>query len=135
MVEMATVVMIIAILTAMAMVSYSSITPKRLEADTRGIVSSLCWAREMAVSKHNNYIVDFDTTNGFYSIYEGSISPANLMKRQRLEVSITSVTPAPARVQFNYPFGTAQDKQINLSYRGGSKTITVFGNTGYVKMQ
>lgn len=134
-VEMAVVIMVIAMLTALGMISFSSVIPKRLEAEARKIVSDLCYAREMAVSKHNNYIVDFDITNEFYTVYEGSINPNNLIERQKLEIDLVSVTPLPNRIQFNYPFGIAEDKQIDLNYRGKTKRITVFGNTGYVKMQ
>ena len=134
-IELIVVVMIIGIVTAASLVSFAILTPKKLEADARRIVDDLCWAREMAVTKHANYIVDFDIINERYDIYEGSITSNNLLKRQVLEVDLVSITPVPARLTFAYPLGTSQSKQINLNYQGKSRQVTVLEETGYVKMQ
>lgn len=134
-IELVIVVTIIAILTATGLVSFSIIAPRQLEAEARKIVSDLCWARQMAVATHQDYIVVFDTTNDRYIIYRDSITPANEIKRQSLEVDLVSVTPAPTQLQFNFPSGTTQSKQINLNHQGKPGQIIVFGQTGYVKIQ
>ena len=134
-IELIVTVTIIAVIAAAGIVSFSTLVPRRLEAEARKIVSDLCWARDLAVARHQNYVVDFDTTNERYIIYRGSINPVNEVKRQNLEVDLASVTPAPAQLQFNFPSGTTQSKQINLSYQGGTKGVIIFGETGYVRMQ
>jgi len=134
-IELMVTITIIAVITAAGIVSFSSLVPRRLEAEARKIVSDLCWARDLAVARHQNYVVDFDTTNERYIIYRGSINPVNEVKRQNLEVDLASVTPAPAQLQFNFPSGTTQSKQINLSYQGGTQGVIIFGETGYVKIQ
>ena len=134
-IELVIVVAIIAVISAGALISLSTIGPKRLEAEARKIVSDLCWARQMAVAIHQNYIVDFEPVNERYIIYRGSVDPANEIKRQNLEVDLVSVVPLPAQLQFNFPRGTSQSKQINLSYQGRTKQVLVFGETGYVRLQ
>jgi len=134
-VELLVVIVIIATVSVMAVVSFSTISPKRLEAAARKIVSDLLWAREMAVARHENYIVDFDTTIERYIIYRNSINPDNQVKYEDLDVDLESVNPTPPRLQFNFPSGSTQSKQINLSYRGITQQIRVFGETGYVRME
>jgi Tfp pilus assembly protein FimT len=134
-VEIVIVITIIAIISVLAVVSFSTISPKRLEAEARKIISDLCWVREMAVAGHQNYFVVFDTLNEQYEIYRGSINPNNQVKFENLEVDLVSVTPAPAQLQFSFPLGTTQSKQINLSYQGRAQQVRVFGETGYVRME
>jgi len=139
-IELIVTVTIIAVITAAGIASFSTLVPRRLEAEARKIVSDLCWAREMAVARHQNYIVDFDTTNERYIIYRGSINPNNQVKYQNLEVDLISVTdffgtPVSTQITFSFPRGTAQDRLINLSYQGQSRAVIVFRETGYVRMQ
>lgn len=134
-IELVVVVAIVAIISIAGLVSFSILIPGRLEAEVRKAVSDLYWAREMAVAGHHNYIVVFEPVNERYIIYRDSITPANEIKRQNLEVDLVSVTPAPTQLQFNFPSGTTQSKQINLSYKGKPGQIIVFGQTGYVKIQ
>lgn len=132
-VELMVAVAVIVLIAVVSIVSFSILTPRRLEAEARKIVSDLCWARQMAVAKHQNYIVDFEAVNERYFIYETSIAPGNLIKRQDLEVDLFSVDSNP--VVFNSPGGTTQDNRFELRYRGGQRGIIVFGETGYVRIE
>lgn len=132
-IELITVVAIIGIVTALSMVSFASLIGNRLEADARKIVGDLCWARQMAVTKHQDYIVDFDTVNGIYTLYRQAVNINNQVKYERLTVTLSSVVPA--QLIFTFPKGTAQNAQIDLSYNGKTKQVVVFQNTGYAKVQ
>lgn len=134
-IELMVVIAIIAVMAGASIVSFSSLTGSRLEADARKMVADLCWARQMAVATHQDYIVDFDLVNTKYTIYRGSIAVANEVKEQNLTATITSVLPVPTQITFSFPSGVAQTKQVNLNYQGKTKQIVTFANTGYVKIQ
>ncbi len=145
-IELITVVAIIAIVAAGSAVSFTSLIGKRLDADTRKAVNDFCWARQMAAAGHLDYIIDFDLVNDGYTIYKdvngnGIPEVTEEVERRRLVVDLVSVTDllavpiVPARITFNFPSGTAQDRLINFSYSGRTKQIQVFADTGYVKIQ
>ena len=134
-IEMIIALAIIAIVAFAITMSGGLASSQRLDCETRMLAADLRWARAMAVSKHNNYIIDFDLANEIYMVYENSVNPANLLKRQSLQVDIVSLSPAPNRITFNFPSGNSQAKQIDLSYRAKTGRITIFGQTGYVKIQ
>ena len=134
--EIVIVVAIISIISVYAAVSFSMASSRQLEAQTRKLTGDLCRIRDMAVARHRSFIVDFNTTSRVYAVYQDSISPANFMEQKALEVNSISITPAPANVQFDFPRGTTtQDKQIDLTYKGLTRQITVSSETGYVKWQ
>lgn len=135
-VEIATVVSIILIITSSVAASFFIAGSKRLEAEARKIIYDAAWIREAAVSSHQNYRLHF--TSNYYEIYDGG---GNLIKRENLVSQITSPS-TPFDVYF-YPFsigtsswtaGDADDISISLAHQGKTKTITVFGKTGFVKI-
>jgi Tfp pilus assembly protein FimT len=134
-IELVVVVGIAGIIAVMSLVSTERTAVFQLDSDTRKIANDLCWAREMAVSLHDDFIVVFDSANENYTIYKGSIVPTAMRKRQQLKIDIVSIIPAPEQIAFYFPAGSAQAKQISLGYRGRTGTIDVFGETGYVKIQ
>ncbi|MBU1044475.1 MAG: prepilin-type N-terminal cleavage/methylation domain-containing protein [Candidatus Omnitrophica bacterium] len=134
-VELMVVVAIVGILTTASLLSISYVDSRRMETETRRIIGDLCWARKMAFTRHSNYIVDFDIVNEQYTVYEGSVSPANILKQQRLVSDISSLTPLPNQVVFYFPSGYSQTKQIDLSYQGKTRRIRVFGGSGYVRIE
>lgn len=136
-IELITVIAIIASLATAGFISFTSSIGDRLDADARKLVSDLCWARQVAVSTHQNYIVDFDVVNERYTIYRGSIAVTNQIKTQNLVVDLVSVAPVPAQITFSFPQGIPAPqitKDITLSYQGRTKQVRVFGNTGYVRI-
>lgn len=134
-IEMIVVIAIIAVVSGISLLSFTSLIGTRLDADARRIVSDLCWARQMAVATHQNYIAVLDIVNERYTIYRGSIAFNNQVKLQNLTADLVSVVPGPAQITFVFPQGTASTQQINLSFQGRSRQVNVYGNTGYVKMQ
>ncbi len=136
-VELAAAVVIIAVITVTGLVSFSTLTGSRLEAEARKISADLGLARERSVARHTDCVIDFDTANNGYSISQG----ASNIKRQDLEIDLVSVTDSfgniisPPRVTFYFPKGNSQDRLINLSYKGQTKQVRVFAGTGYLKVQ
>ncbi len=127
---------IISILSAYIGVSFALMAPRNLESQARKLVSDLSLAREMSVAGHENIIVDFNLTSKNYFLYRNAVAEANLIDRKALEVDSITVNPAPENIEFYYPKGnTLENKQIVLNYKGKSKQITVFSDTGYVKWQ
>lgn len=143
-IELIVVIAIIAIISGLGLASFSVLSGDRLEGDARKIVNDLSWLRQMAVAgsqyipagSRQNYIAAFDTVNETYAIYQGSISPGNLIKSQNLSpgVNLASALPPPAQLTFSFPQGAAQNKTITLDSQGKTRTVSVFGNTGYLRM-
>lgn len=144
-IELLTVIAIIALTAGVGIVSFSSITAHRLATDARKIAADLCWGRQLAASGHQNfvntgrqnYIVSFDTSAESYALYYSSVGPANLVKTQGLQpgVDLVSVTPS-AQITFSYPQGRpAQDTTITLNSQGKTRQVVVFASTGYVRVQ
>lgn len=134
-IELIVVIAIVSILSSYVGVSFVSFGSKQLEAQTMKLGNDLCWIREMAVSGHRNFIVDFDTANKSYSIYRDTFNPANLIEKKNLDIDTISIIPSPTRLQFTCPKGTLtpnQQKIITLIYKGRSSTITLYPLTGYI---
>lgn len=131
-VELIAVIAIVAAVSGLALASFSTLSGDRLTADARKIASDLCWARQLAVTTHQNYVVDFSAAN--YSIYRGSVAPNNQIKNQNLYTGVT-LSAAPAQLTFSFPQGTTQNGSIALSSQGKIRTVVTFANTGYVNIQ
>lgn len=135
-IEMSMVIFITAIILVSGVSYVSIITPRRLEAETRKMIAELCWVRELAVSRHQNYTLTFDTAANSYIIYNES---GGEIKRDNLTIDLISVTDSsgsPAsQATFYYPKGTAQDRIINLGYGGRSQRVRLFPETGYARME
>ena len=139
-VELVVVITIIAIITASSLISFSIIPSRRLKGDVRRIVSDLSWAREISIAGgYKKCTVDFDTDNNTYNIYKGDDSSGVLIKHQDLDVDLVSVIDSSGNtvpnITFNHPLGTAQDITITLSAGTKTRSVRVFGETGYVRME
>lgn len=141
-IELITVIAMVAIISALALASFSSLTGDRLTADARKIVNDLCWARQLAAAKHRNHIIVFDTAAESYVVYDdlnGNAAPeANEeIKEQILNrgINLVSVAPLPAQITFSFPQGTTQTKTITLNSQAKTRTVVTFANTGYVRIQ
>ncbi len=139
-VEMIIGLAITAVLVATALVSLNFVDGRKLDTQARSMLSDLFWVRESAASLHNNYIISFDTTNETYSIYNGSVSPANLTRKQRLTVNLVNVTDwsnnPMSQISFSFPLGKPSDKVwINLSQSKRSRRLNISDETGFIKME
>lgn len=131
-IELIAVIAIVAVMSGLSLASFSTLSGDRITANARKIVSDLCWVRQLAVTTHQNYVVDFTAAN--YAIYRGSVSPSNQVKAQTLHAGIT-LSAAPSQLTFSFPQGTTQNGNIGLSFQGKTKTVVTFANTGYAKIQ
>lgn len=136
-IELITVISIIVLVAAMAVVSFGPLSSVRLEAEAGKLISELCRVRERALSRHQNYTITFDTAGDSYRVYSES---GDERQNNSLSADLTSVTDLfgspDNQAVFYYPKGTAQDRIINLSYGGRiSRKVRLFSQTGYVRME
>jgi prepilin-type N-terminal cleavage/methylation domain-containing protein len=151
-VELMVSLTIIAIVTAMIIVSSGSMKGSvTADVEARKIVDDLVMFREMAVAKYKDYCIRFNSND--YVIYQNACVPAivhgDFLKQEKISATISS--PAvPFEViffQFRPPptyrlGGTAfsavsvnNELMINLNYQGNSKIVRLFQDTGYVKVE
>lgn len=129
-IELAVTVAIIAVVSVAGLLSLSRLLSGKLEAEARMLIADLLWARSRTVATHGNHTVVFELDNDRYVISDAG----GALKTRSMEVDLVSVSP-DATLTFTPPQGKTQSTQIALSYRGAGKSVTVFGNTGYVKME
>lgn len=154
-IEMVVSVTIIAIIAVAAMISFSTLSARKLEADTRKIVSDLSLLRELAVSTRKDHCVMFNST--YYNIYADSCGAAGtLIRRGSLEVSVanpsvpfeltfcsSNSTYCKSAVPTNYILGgmaysaqsTNNELNITLDEAGSIENVRIFEHTGYVKIE
>lgn len=136
-VELVITVAIIAVVSGASLISFYAYFGRRVDAEARKLAADLAWARQMCVARHQDYRVVFDAANNSYDIFEA----ASVRRRQRLALDITGVTDPsaapllPAELTFYWPAGNTQDARIGLSHNNRIRNVTVFGQTGYVKVQ
>ncbi|MFH1339349.1 MAG: hypothetical protein ABIH40_05860 [Candidatus Omnitrophota bacterium] len=85
-VEILIVIIIVAVISGLAALSFSTIGPSRAEAEAIKITGDLCWVREMAISQNKDCWIRFASDS--YEVFHTSIDPANFIKREELEVTI-----------------------------------------------
>ncbi|MFH1507420.1 MAG: prepilin-type N-terminal cleavage/methylation domain-containing protein [Candidatus Omnitrophota bacterium] len=142
-IEVITVLAIMTILTSVVVVSISSLSGLKLEAEAKKLVSDIAWARQLAMSEHSIYALNFQGahTYNIYSTPNGrpsDFTPANLMKQVVLESSLTLLaanlwiySPNPAD-SLGYCYGI---NDISVNNGALSKNIKIFNRTCYVEMQ
>ncbi|MCF7873827.1 MAG: type II secretion system GspH family protein [Candidatus Omnitrophica bacterium] len=143
-IELVTVVGVVALLSVTIGVTLMALSPKKLEVQTRKMVSMLSWARELSAAyddNHDNYFFSFDTTEKEASFYKGSISPANLIKKEHFGLDSFSLDRGGVSVtdlEFKTPYGTTNSSQktiITLNYKDESAEITIYPDTGFIKWE
>ena len=144
-IELITAVAIMSIISATTGISFTLYDRRKIEVGGRILAADMAWTRQMAATYHRNYAVDFDINNDIYSIYNGSIAAANLIKRKAIGVNLatvrfprvntdgttTDVNLAPSSIRFNFPFGniTRADGNPISNYTGnGNPANIVFLN-------
>jgi Tfp pilus assembly protein PilE len=139
-VEMVIGLAITAVLAATTLVSFNFVDGRRLDTQARNMVSDLSWLRELAVASHKDYTVVFDANNDSYSLYRDTVSAANLVRKQKLNVNLTVITDwqnnAITQFTFLFPKGsTTTSALITLNQTGRSRVINVGNQTGFVSME
>jgi prepilin-type N-terminal cleavage/methylation domain-containing protein len=139
-VEMVIALAITAVLTTTTLVTLNFVDGRDLDTQSRNMVTDLIWARELAASRHNNYIVVFNTTSETCSFYNNSIAPANLIRKQKLTVNLASVTDWSLNpitsVTFYFPKGSASvSALVNLLQTGRSRRVNITDETGFIRLE
>jgi prepilin-type N-terminal cleavage/methylation domain-containing protein len=152
-VELITCLAIMAVIAGVVLTSFSLVDRRRLESAARVVSADLCWARQMAVSRHQDYIVTFNQTSAIiidswgnpldpesYRITDTGGNPLDSARpTQRLRpvdmVSVTDFSGNPqTQIEFNFPSGIAQDRIVNLSHAGRTRPVRVYGETSFVRL-
>lgn len=129
-VELLVSLAIVAVIGSVVLVAFSLVERRRLETAARNLMADFWSIRQMAVTRHQNYTVNFDKANDTYTITDGS---GNIVKpTQRLQVDIT--TTCPDTLTFQSPQGKpSTDNIIRLEHQGRRREITVYAQTGNVE--
>jgi len=134
-IELIVVLAIIGAFTGMTMLSFSLVDSRRIKSEMNSILADISWAREMALSKHENYTVSFNISTDTYTITDSS---GNQAKPPR-KLSFVDITTAPNTMTFSPPFGRislSPSSSDNIILALGSRTVNleIFKNTGYVRL-
>ena len=135
-VEMLVVIAIAAIMLAAGVYYLSALNPRKVEAEAIKLISELNRARQAALGRHQNYTLTFDLAEDSYQISSASSDERQTNSLAVDLVSVTDFLGNPAnQALFYYPKGTSQDRIINLSSGGISRSIRLFAQTGYARME
>ena len=144
MIEMMVVLVIMAVLTTGAVVSFGMLTPKRVEKDARMLIANLNWAREKAMNTHIHYGINFDDANKEYTIYESPNASAaldftivNQKKIVSLESNISLTPSGSPNLWFYSPAieeRSSNSLTIILDKDTAVKNVVIFNETGFVKI-
>ncbi|MFH1768623.1 MAG: hypothetical protein ABH858_05650 [Candidatus Omnitrophota bacterium] len=149
---MVVVIVIIAVIIASFITAFATVNSTKLEAQARKIVSDLYLARELALANNIDYCINFDfnanTNRYYYETYQGACLAGTLIGWDNLPPYVSFSVPA---VPFTLTFYTFDDFQmggqasspasinsqlaITLNQDSAYKTVRVFEDTGYVKIE
>ena len=136
-IESIVVIAIIGAVAAMTGVSITVIDSRQLKSDIHRLLADLQWAREMAMTRHQDYTVSIDISNNSYTI-TGDSEPRRLAVDITNNTNITTITfsshlgDLPAGRITNF----TGDRFIELGYRTRTpKRIRLESETGYARVQ
>jgi prepilin-type N-terminal cleavage/methylation domain-containing protein len=155
--EMIMVILIVAILAVMSIPRFESYYTIKLEGAARKLVSDIRYAQRLAIARHETYGVEFNTGSDSYRLFRASdnSTATDPLTRSDMIIDFTAQTEyrgidlssanfgGTNKVQFN-SLGAPQDGTgsaltstgiVTISYKGGSKSVTVTPNTGMVSLQ
>ena len=135
-VEISIVVAILAAAGAAAVVSYSSLPSLRLEAEARKVLSDIYWTRQKAIATNVGHALYFNQADKKYYIYKSTtaFTSSNLLKEVTLGISLSL---ANTNLYVYSPKGNMYLDQASIQFNNQGKTrnITVFAETGNVKLE
>jgi len=148
MVEIIIVVVIIAIAALAAVPMMSSAASIQIRSAANMIAADLEYAKSMAISRGQNFSVEFDENTESYSIEDqdsvviqhpvkkGFPYEINFQNDSRLsKVDITTVSFTDSKVQFDCLGSPDNGGTVILQADGTTKTITVEPVTGFISIQ
>lgn len=136
-VEMLVVIAISGMLGAFSIVSCTEYFHHRVEAEARKLASDLIWARQEAMARREAFYVDFDTGNATYVISNAGAE----WKRRHVAANIVAVTDlsgvpyVPSSITFAATNGTCSGTLVNLTWGAQSRSVLIYGGSGYIKVQ
>ncbi|MEE9553381.1 MAG: GspH/FimT family protein [candidate division Zixibacteria bacterium] len=149
MMEMMIIIVIIGILAAIAVPSFSSIMPKlEVRAQARATLNYIRQARSRAISEGTQYGVHVDAANGQYLLFKDTVNPAQMTYHNGdsvvvgpeiidPDVNLVASTFANNTIIFQQTGRASQSGSFTYDKSGGGAqyTISVIGATGRSKMQ
>jgi len=144
-IEMLIVIVIISIVSSVTLISYEQVFSRNVEFEAKKIVNDIVLSREIALAQRKDLCIRFNA--GFYDIFENSCG-ANFLRRENIESTITAPS-LPFDIIWNkvesFPLkmgGAATSTAsvngellLTLIQRGKSKSIRIFEDTGYAKIE
>lgn len=142
--ELAIVIMIMVIIYSVVLPSWLQVFTRRVEGEARTIIADLSLVRQMALTYHRDYCVNFNDT--IYTIYNDT--GCGNATRQIKKVALTSYIVNPA-TPFNLTFygyfnnsyvilsdGNSTTDQINITLQhvNRTKSFSIYEATGYAKL-
>ncbi len=149
MVEMMIIIVIIGIMAAIAVPSFSTIIPKlEVRAQARATLNYVRQARSRAISECSQYGVFVDAANGEYLLFKDTVSPAlmtynigdSIVVGPELidpDVNLVASTFANNTVIFQQTGRASQSGVFTFDKSGGGAqySVSILGATGRSKMQ
>lgn len=149
MLEMMIIIVIIGILAAIAVPTFSRIMPKlEVRAQARNTLSYMRLARSRAIAEGAQYGVYIDATNRRYMVFKDTVNPAQMTynagdsvvagpEKIDPDVLLTASTFANNSVIFQQTGCASQSGSFTFDKSGGgaSYTVSVLGSTGKTKLQ
>lgn len=149
MLEMMIIIVIIGILAAIAVPSFSTIIPKlEVRAQARATLNYIRQARSRAISEGTQYGVHLDAANGEYFLFKDTVNPAQMTYHPGdsivvgpelidPDVNLVASTFANNTVIFQQTGRASQSGTFTFDKSGGGAQyiVSVLGATGRSKMQ
>ncbi len=151
-VEMIIVILIVGILAGLAIPRFAAFFVMKLEGGRKKVIYDIRYVQQMAVARHTNTRIVFNTGNETYSAEEESpqgsgtwVAVTSPFTRAGLQVNFTGdyqyngidLTSASfsgsSTLQFDWKGIPVNGGTVVLTYKGENRTITVESNTGFVR--
>jgi prepilin-type N-terminal cleavage/methylation domain-containing protein len=152
-IELIMVMVIVAILAAIAIPRFDSFYSIKLDGNMKKIVSDIRYCQQMAVSRHGNCRIVFDTaadtytaqeqlvTSGPWSGVKDPFTRANLVMNYRSDPQYRGIDIASANFNssnvllFDWQGAPLSGGNVIFNYLGNTRTVGVANNTGKVSLQ
>lgn len=140
-IEMVVVVVILAVIATSAVISLGTLSSTRVEAETRRFITDLNWIRHRAVGTNTWQAVYLEDDDNFYDLYESPSPTLSLLERVELESTLRLVDANVSLYIYFKPDGStnltdsSETIKVQKGTSGPSRDITVFRDTGHVKME
>jgi len=137
-IEIALVLALMGILYTLAIprINSSVMVQKRAELGSQQIAASLRLARGLAISTQQPHLFYLNTGSGQFGIYEGSISPENIVETTyTLETGVTPSGQSTFTFHANGGASTSGGSTLSCSAGGASWTVDVLLATGLVLLR